>query len=116
MQFKRLASPSHDYDSDDESYVIDEEDIGLDNVGEDDDGIIGGSYKVGGNTKGSNLNTSFGTKGGFVPGKFDLCGSMYKRRGGFGRNAENKWSVCIVVFWLTANIFLASVICDSTML
>ena len=26
-----------------------------------------------------------------VPGQFDLCGSMYKRRGGFGRNAENNW-------------------------
>mmetsp|Transcript_7886 Transcript_7886/g.14640 ORF Transcript_7886/g.14640 Transcript_7886/m.14640 type:complete len:750 (+) Transcript_7886:152-2401(+) len=90
-QFKRLASPSHDYDSDDDSYVIDEEDIGLDDVGEDDDGIIDGGYRGGGNGKGSNLNTSFGTKGGFVPGKFDLCGSMYKRRGGFGRNAENKW-------------------------
>jgi hypothetical protein len=24
-------------------------------------------------------------------GSFDLCGSMYKRRGGLGRNAENKW-------------------------
>ena len=26
-------------------------------------------------------------------GRFDLCGSMYKRRGGFGRNAENNWYV-----------------------
>ena len=24
-------------------------------------------------------------------GKYDLCGSMYKRRGGFGRNKENNW-------------------------
>ena len=24
-------------------------------------------------------------------GSFDLCASMYKRRGGLGRNAENKW-------------------------
>ena len=24
-------------------------------------------------------------------GSFDLCGSMYKRRGGLGRNAENSW-------------------------
>jgi hypothetical protein len=24
-------------------------------------------------------------------GSFDLCGSMWKRRGGLGRNAENKW-------------------------
>jgi hypothetical protein len=23
--------------------------------------------------------------------KYDLCGSMYKRRGGFGRNKENNW-------------------------
>jgi hypothetical protein len=26
-----------------------------------------------------------------VAGEYDLCGSMYKRRGGFGRNKENNW-------------------------
>ena len=32
-------------------------------------------------------------------GRFDLCGSMYKRRGGFGRNAENNWYVlCFVLY------------------
>lgn len=28
-------------------------------------------------------------------GNFDLCESMYKRRGGLGRNAENKWYVIL---------------------
>lgn len=35
--------------------------------------------------------------------KFDLCGSMYKRRGGFGRNAENNWQV-VPCFLLTQEV------------
>ena len=49
-------------------------------------------------TTGSNNNKN---------GRFDLCGSMYKRRGGFGRNAENNWyviicSLCRLCFVLSA--------------
>ena len=32
-------------------------------------------------------------------GQFDLCGSMWKRRGGLGRNAERNWYVCVYLFF-----------------
>ncbi len=55
-----------------------------------------------GNSIGASIGSTIGGGGGggssrhstpamSAKGTFDLCGSMYKRRGGLGRNAENKW-------------------------
>ena len=46
--------------------------------------------------------------------KYDLCGSMYKRRGGFGRNKENNWYV-LKRSWgglteMAMNLFISNII------
>ncbi|KAL7536650.1 hypothetical protein ACHAXR_009841, partial [Thalassiosira sp. AJA248-18] len=64
-------SPSNEDVADDGSYGFIEE--------EDEDAPL---------SPGENITTPRGTKN---VGQFDLCGSMWKRRGGLGRNAERNW-------------------------
>jgi hypothetical protein len=51
-------------------------------------GIIGPGMLLEALAPGESSSPSRGNK---VAGEYDLCGSMYKRRGGFGRNKENNW-------------------------
>ena len=54
---------------------------------DDSDDIDGDNRRTSRKYSGDIINVTRAPK----DGSFDLCGSMYKRRGGLGRNAENKW-------------------------
>ncbi len=78
------GSNVHYYDDDDDSYY---------NLGHNDSGIFVVDEEE------DNLNESSGDVLDALapgerysrPGQFDLCGSMWKRRGGLGRNVEKNW-------------------------
>ena len=69
----------HD-DDDDASYDDDEEEEEYGDIQRDDSGDI-----VDALAPGEQIITPK------AAGQFDLCGSMWKRRGGLGRNAERNW-------------------------
>lgn len=107
---ENLLSPSYSKDEDYDSIAdsqLEVEEFHHDNKYEEDDLMGSGmlilealapgesSSPIRGSSSGI-ANTTTATTGKnnkvIVAGrKYDLCGSMYKRRGGFGRNKENNW-------------------------
>jgi hypothetical protein len=91
-------SPSNDFDSvaddsqQDDDHNHDECDDDFNNLEGSEMGpgmLLDAVLAPGESSSPSRLNS-----GGKVAGnKIDLCGSIYKRRGGFGRNKENNWYV-----------------------
>eukprot|EP00984_Skeletonema_dohrnii_P011264 scaffold4476_cov120-Skeletonema_dohrnii-CCMP3373.AAC.13 len=88
-----ILSPSYSKEDDygsiaDDSQVDDDND---DEYNEDGD-LMGSGMLILPPGESSSPSRVVGNNSKVVAGrKYDLCGSMYKRRGGFGRNKENNW-------------------------